>query len=236
MKKSHFILWNLFIISFSFAQQQTTIFKLGVENIPSSLLQTVCPDKQKELCAVGFITNQTGVDQHGKRTVDILISQGIAVKYIFAPEHGLSGTPAGKDVHDAVDKKTKIPVLSLYGNGSGKMISPEHMNEFDGLMGARMMLWLGGCNQQKTADLLQLPLDTLRWLDEEIRKYIPFPPRGLSGRHPDYLKPYRKMKAGVAQDIVRRKQNGYKQGQSLSYQPLDPFSEKLVPNNEEKNV
>jgi uncharacterized protein YbbC (DUF1343 family) len=109
-------------------------FKLGVENIPTSLLQTICPDKKKEECVIGLITNQTGVDQKGKRTVEILADSGIAVKYIFAPEHGLNGTLAERDVHDSIDKKTKIPVLSLYGNGSGKMISAEHMNELDYLI------------------------------------------------------------------------------------------------------
>jgi len=110
------------------------LFKLGVENIPTSLMQTICSNTKKESCVIGLITNQTGVDQKGKRTVDILAHQGIAVKYIFVPEHGLNGTLAERDVHDSIDKKTKIPVLSLYGNGSGKMISAEHMNELDCLI------------------------------------------------------------------------------------------------------
>lgn len=109
-------------------------FKLGVENIPTSLLEQLCPDKKKELCVIGLITNQTGVDQHGKRTVDILEKQGITVKYIFAPEHGLNGTLAERDVHDSIDKKSKIPIISLYGNGSGKMIAPEHINAIDVLI------------------------------------------------------------------------------------------------------
>ena len=116
------------ITFFAYAQ---TSFKLGVESISASLLHTVCPHKKNEECIVGLITNQTGVDQKGKRTVDILAQLGIPVKYIFAPEHGLNGTLAERDVLDSIDKKTKIPVLSLYGNGSGKMISVDHMNELD---------------------------------------------------------------------------------------------------------
>lgn len=116
------------------AKKETSSFKLGVENVSASLLQQLCPDKKKESCIVGLITNQTGVDQKGKRTVEVLADCGIIVKYIFAPEHGLNGTLAERDVHDSIDKKTKIPVLSLYGNGSGKMISAEYMNELDCLL------------------------------------------------------------------------------------------------------
>lgn len=116
-----------------FADHKTS-FKLGIENVSASLLQTICSAEHAKVCTIGLITNQTGVNQHDKRTVDVLIDQGINVKYIFVPEHGLNGTPAGKDVHDSMDKKTKIPVLSLYGNGSGKMITSEQMNELDCLV------------------------------------------------------------------------------------------------------
>lgn len=80
---------------------------------------------------IGLITNQTGVDQQGKRTIDILVQRGYTPKYIFAPEHGLNGVLAERDVHDSVDKKTGIPIISLYGNGSGKMIAPEYINKVD---------------------------------------------------------------------------------------------------------
>lgn len=106
-------------------------FKLGVENISATLIHKICSHKKKDACVIGLITNQTGVDQHGKRTVDILAEQGITVKYIFAPEHGLNGALAERDVHDAIDVKTRIPIISLYGNGTGKMISADHMDQLD---------------------------------------------------------------------------------------------------------
>jgi len=110
-------------------------FKLGVENISQSLLKKVCPHKTKESCMIGLITNQTGVDQKGTRTIDILGQvYKYSLRYIFAPEHGLNGVLAERDVHDSVDKKTGIPIISLYGNGSGKMIAPEYLNNIDCLM------------------------------------------------------------------------------------------------------
>lgn len=83
---------------------------------------------------VGLITNQSGVDQKGKRTIDVLVHCGYSVRYIFAPEHGLNGTLAERDVHDSVDKKSGIPIVSLYGNGAGKSIPPMYMNNIDCLV------------------------------------------------------------------------------------------------------
>ena len=49
--------------------------------------------------------------------VDTLLKRGIKVVKIFGPEHGFRGdADAGEHVGDAADKKTGIPVISLYGN------------------------------------------------------------------------------------------------------------------------
>ncbi len=49
--------------------------------------------------------------------VDTLLKSGIEVVKIFGPEHGFRGdADAGEHVGDAKDKKTGIPVISLYGN------------------------------------------------------------------------------------------------------------------------
>jgi uncharacterized protein YbbC (DUF1343 family) len=48
--------------------------------------------------------------------VDTLISRGVNVKKVFAPEHGFRGTAdAGESIKDGIDKKTGIPIISLYG-------------------------------------------------------------------------------------------------------------------------
>jgi uncharacterized protein YbbC (DUF1343 family) len=59
--------------------------------------------------------NQTSVvgNQH---IVDYLMSQGIEVVKIFAPEHGFRGeADAGAKVKSEIDAKTKIRIKSLYG-------------------------------------------------------------------------------------------------------------------------
>ncbi len=65
---------------------------------------------------VGMVVNHTTMI--GKtHLVDSLLSRGVAIKKIFAPEHGFRGdTPAGDEISDETDTKTGLPILSLYGN------------------------------------------------------------------------------------------------------------------------
>ena len=42
-------------------------------------------------CKIGLVTNQTGKDQQGTRTVDLLLEKGFHVAALFAPEHGADG-------------------------------------------------------------------------------------------------------------------------------------------------
>jgi uncharacterized protein YbbC (DUF1343 family) len=63
---------------------------------------------------VGLITNQTGVDSAGRRTIDVLATRkGVKLVAIFSPEHGLDGLGNAR-VADSTDKKTGLRVRSLY--------------------------------------------------------------------------------------------------------------------------
>jgi uncharacterized protein YbbC (DUF1343 family) len=64
---------------------------------------------------VGLITNQTGVDQEGRRTIDRLAqARGVKLVAIFSPEHGLAGREDSR-VASTRDPATGLPVFSLYG-------------------------------------------------------------------------------------------------------------------------
>jgi len=69
---------------------------------------------------IGIVANQTSVifkSENNTHThlVDSLISLGINIKQVFAPEHGFRGTAdAGEIVKDGIDKKTGVPIISLY--------------------------------------------------------------------------------------------------------------------------
>jgi len=66
---------------------------------------------------VGIATNRSGVTSSGEAFVDaVLRNREIAVKALFAPEHGLRGDhSAGAYVPSYTDPKTGLPVYSLYG-------------------------------------------------------------------------------------------------------------------------
>ncbi len=66
---------------------------------------------------VGVVTNQTGVTSELTTIVDgIKRNTAIAIKAIYAPEHGFRGDrPAGSYVPSYTDAKTGLPVYSLYG-------------------------------------------------------------------------------------------------------------------------
>jgi uncharacterized protein YbbC (DUF1343 family) len=65
---------------------------------------------------VGIITNHTGIDSAGRRTVDILLhAPGVQVVALFSPEHGLGGSRDEK-VSSTKDPASGLPVYSLYGD------------------------------------------------------------------------------------------------------------------------
>jgi uncharacterized protein YbbC (DUF1343 family) len=67
---------------------------------------------------VAVVANQTSMTGN-MHIVDYLVSKGIDVKRIFAPEHGFRGdADAGESISDGNDAVTGLPVISLYGSHS----------------------------------------------------------------------------------------------------------------------
>jgi uncharacterized protein YbbC (DUF1343 family)/CubicO group peptidase (beta-lactamase class C family) len=65
---------------------------------------------------IGLVTNQTGVDADGRRTIDVLAqAPGVSLEAIFSPEHGVTGTLDTTNVTNTKDAATGIPVSSVYG-------------------------------------------------------------------------------------------------------------------------
>ena len=66
---------------------------------------------------VGLITNPTGVDSKLRSTVDLLSKRtDVKLMALFGPEHGVRGDiKAGETIKSFTDKKTGLPVYSLYG-------------------------------------------------------------------------------------------------------------------------
>ena len=65
---------------------------------------------------IGVLTNQTGVDSAGHRTIDLLArASGVQLTAIFSPEHGVTGELDIPKVGNSRDAATGIPVYSVYG-------------------------------------------------------------------------------------------------------------------------
>ena len=66
--------------------------------------------------SVAILANQTSMIG-SEHLVDKLLSLGINIKAIFAPEHGFRNlADAGETIEDGKDTKTGIKIISLYGN------------------------------------------------------------------------------------------------------------------------
>ena len=65
---------------------------------------------------IGLLTNQTGVDSQGRRTIDVLAqAPGVSLDAIFSPEHGVTGELDTTDIANSKDAATGVPVYSVYG-------------------------------------------------------------------------------------------------------------------------
>jgi uncharacterized protein YbbC (DUF1343 family) len=65
---------------------------------------------------IGVVTNQTGIDSEGLRTIDVLAkAPGVSLDAIFSPEHGVTGMLDTTGIGNSVDAATGVPVYSVYG-------------------------------------------------------------------------------------------------------------------------
>jgi uncharacterized protein YbbC (DUF1343 family)/CubicO group peptidase (beta-lactamase class C family) len=65
---------------------------------------------------IGLLTNQTGIDSQGRRTIDVLAqAPGISLDAIFSPEHGVTGELDTTDIANSKDAATGVPIYNVYG-------------------------------------------------------------------------------------------------------------------------
>ncbi|MGA3127275.1 MAG: exo-beta-N-acetylmuramidase NamZ domain-containing protein [Candidatus Korobacteraceae bacterium] len=85
---------------------------------------------------IAIVTNQTGVDEHGSRTIDVLAkAHGIEVAAIFSPEHGVNGRLDTTAITDSRDAATGIPIYSVYGESDAKRHPPQQIvNSVDAIV------------------------------------------------------------------------------------------------------
>jgi len=111
---------------------QTGIDVLELHNFDALRLGAEKEEKKR----IGLLTNQTGVDSQGKRTIDVLAQvPGVSLDAIFSPEHGVAGTLDTINVGDSKDPVTNIPVLSVYGGSdTSRRPSPDALKNLDAVV------------------------------------------------------------------------------------------------------
>jgi uncharacterized protein YbbC (DUF1343 family)/CubicO group peptidase (beta-lactamase class C family) len=90
--------------------------KTGIEVLEATRFAALRPTKGGSPRSIGLLTNQTGVDAAGRRTIDVLANvPGLSLDAIFSPEHGVTGTLDTTHVGNDKDQVTGIAVYSVYG-------------------------------------------------------------------------------------------------------------------------
>jgi uncharacterized protein YbbC (DUF1343 family)/CubicO group peptidase (beta-lactamase class C family) len=90
--------------------------KTGIDVLEETNFAVLHPAKGGAPRSIGLLSNQTGMDSEGRRTIDVLSKvPGISLDAIFSPEHGVTGTLDTTNVKNAVDTATGISVYSVYG-------------------------------------------------------------------------------------------------------------------------
>lgn len=78
---------------------------------------------------IALVVNQTSTIGN-EHLVDFLFNEDVKIKKVFAPEHGFRGeASAGDEIANEIDKKTKLPILSLHGKS--KKPSVEQLADVD---------------------------------------------------------------------------------------------------------
>jgi uncharacterized protein YbbC (DUF1343 family)/CubicO group peptidase (beta-lactamase class C family) len=90
--------------------------RTGIDVLEKMKFAALHPSKSGAPRSIGLVTNQTGIDSEGRRTVDVLAKvPGISLDAIFSPEHGVTGELDTTDVKNTRDAATGVAVYSVYG-------------------------------------------------------------------------------------------------------------------------
>src|ERR1035438_231829 len=90
--------------------------KTGIDVLEEAKFAALHPARGGAPRSIGLLTNQTGVDSQGCRTIDVLADvPGITLDAIFSPEHGVTGSLDTTDVRNTKDAATGVTVYSVYG-------------------------------------------------------------------------------------------------------------------------
>ncbi len=90
---------------------------------------------------MGLLTNQTGLDREGRRTIDVLAhdahaaAPSLILTTLFSPEHGIAGAVDTDKIANGTDTVTGLPIVSLYGSTDAqRRPTPESLRDLDAIV------------------------------------------------------------------------------------------------------
>jgi uncharacterized protein YbbC (DUF1343 family) len=84
-----------------------------------------------------LLTNQTGLDATGHRTIDVLRAAGGGIELVklFSPEHGIFGAKDSTEIGQEADPASGLKVTSLYGaKDADRRPKPEDLKDLDAVV------------------------------------------------------------------------------------------------------
>jgi uncharacterized protein YbbC (DUF1343 family) len=109
--------------------------KLGIDVLEARNFDALQrPDGRKR--RIGLVTNQTGLDSEGRRTIDVLArAPGVELAAIFSPEHGLAGKFDTTSIPQEKDEASGVPVYATYGATDAQRHPPQEIvNKLDAIV------------------------------------------------------------------------------------------------------
>lgn len=208
---------------------------------------------------VGLVGNQTSVifkeDGH-IHIVDSLLSLDVNITKVFSPEHGFRGTAsAGEPVNSEIDKKTGVPIGSLYGNH--RKPTPEDLKDVEIIVfdiqdvGLRFYTYISTLHYVMEAaaenDISVVVLDRPNpnghyidgpILEEEHKSFVGMHPvpvvHGLTiGEYAQMINGEKWLKNGIQAELTVIKMKNYIKGQTYSL-PIKPSPN--LPNDKSINL
>jgi len=120
------------IIFFLFLSFDCYGLVLGVTQLSKNFFDSLLKRKNY---SIGLVANQTSRLDKNKSSLDFLIEKEIPISKLFAPEHGYYGTmKASLTIVNTIEKKTGLPIISLYDPKKTKIIDPKIFDQLDALI------------------------------------------------------------------------------------------------------